>query len=159
MIRGRALPYSQLRDDLDAYLRAAGVTPRAFSHVGLVVSDVQAALKTLSEQVDPAWEGVEPVWGAAFQCHIARHVQDGCEFEYIQPVGESFLRRHLQAHGEGVQHLSFEVADIEGSLEALRTAGAEMADPDVHAGLHGKVAFVRPGAFGDLCLELCQIVH
>jgi hypothetical protein len=156
-LQGAAVPYAALRERMAEALRASGVNPLAFSHVGLVVDDVRQALRLLAEKVSPEWSAVEPRWGEAFGCHIARREEDGCEYEIIEPVRESFLKVHLDTMGAGVQHLSFQVADIHSGLGMLTGHGAAMADPDVHRGLHGLVAFVRPEGFDGLCLELCEV--
>jgi len=155
----RSATYAELRDGMEKALNEAGVSPVAFSHVGFVVDDVKAALRKLAQEVSSEWTEVRPEWGEAFGCHIARRVEDGCEYEIIEPVRDSFLKRHLARYGAGVQHLSFQVADINAGLAALKNAGAEMADPDLHNGLHGLVAFIRPAGFGGLCLELCEVIE
>lgn len=148
--------YASLRERMEDELRGAGVDPTGFSHVGFVVTDLRATLSRLALEVSPQWASVEPEWGEAFGCRIARRVEDGCELEFIEPQRESFLKQHLDRFGPGVQHLSFRVADLDASLNALKQAGAEMADPDVHDGLHGRIAFIHPAGLGGLCMELCE---
>ena len=152
----RSLSYAELRSHMETALRDAGVTPERFSHVGFVVEDLGSAQRRLAQEVSEKWSTVAPEWGEAFGCHISRRVEDGVEYELIQPERESFLKRHLDQLGAGVQHLSFTVGDIGAALESLREAGAGMADPDVHDGLHGRVAFVRPAGLEPFCLELCE---
>ena len=127
--------------------------------MGIVVRDVNAALRDLAVRVDPAWGMVQPVWGEAFGCHIARRVRDDTEYEFIEPVRESFLRAFLLQEGSGVHHLSFEVGDLNRCLDLLRSRGVPMADPVVRQGLCGPIAFVAPGRWGARCLELCQVVE
>ncbi len=44
--------------------------------------------------------------------------------EFIEPVGgNTSWREHLDKHGEGVQHIGFQVADLEKSLQTLRRLG------------------------------------
>jgi methylmalonyl-CoA/ethylmalonyl-CoA epimerase len=156
-VRGAPLSYAALADAGADALRAAGVAPRAFSHVGIVVANVGDTLRELARTLGEAWGRAEPVWGEAFGCRIARHSHDGVEYEFIEPERDSFLRRFLREHGPGVQHLSFEVADLASALHALQGAGVERADPDVHQGLHGRIAFVRPEPLAPLCIELCEV--
>ena len=148
--------YEDIRERFDRLLRQAGVEPVAFSHVGIVVADVVQGLKQAADALGKAWLEAEPVWGEAFGCTIARRVEDGIEYELIQPEREGFLKRHLEEHGPGVQHLSFTVPDLGRALSDLLAAGAKMAVPGTWGGLHGSIAFVRPPEFAPLCLELCE---
>lgn len=155
----KTVSYTELQDGMSAALKDSGVQPVTFSHYGFVVEDLKDALQLLAGNVSPEWSRAPSVWAEAFGCHIARRTEEGCEFEIIQPVRDSFLKRHLDRFGAGVQHLSFEVSDIRRDLAALTTSGAELADPDVHKGLHGLVAFIRPAGFPRLCLELCEVTE
>jgi len=151
--------FAALRDRMQTYLQQHGVSVTAHSHFGFVVENVRDELKALAEQVAPPWADAKVEWGEAFGCEISRRVQDGVEYEFIEPQRDSFLQRHLRDVGAGLQHLSFNVADLDTALQRLRTAGVDMADPDVHAGLHGRIAFVRPEPFAPLCIELCEPAH
>ncbi len=148
--------YAATRERMADHLRRGGVEPRAFSHFGIVVRDAARALADLGEELGAPWTEAVSRWAGTYGCRIARVQTEGVEFELIEPVGESFLRRHLEEHGEGVQHLSFWVGDIAGCVESLRAAGDEMADPEIRRGLHGSVAFLRPEEFAPLCIELCE---
>lgn len=152
---GPPVPYNTLRADVQAALGQRGVRPQDFSHFGIVVKDARRTLVELAKQ-DPAWFGVEPVWGAAFECDIARQIIDGVEVELIQPVGDSFLRDGLQQHGEGVQHVSFTVGDLEGTLHKLMESDGKMVHPDIVRGLHGRIAFVRLPLPVRADVELCE---
>jgi len=44
--------------------------------------------------------------------------------EFLEPVGgETSWAEYLEKHGEGVQHLGFQVKDLERSLESLKRLG------------------------------------
>jgi hypothetical protein len=118
------------------------------------VTDVRETLARLRVE-DARWSGVEPVWGEAFACDIARQVVDAVEIELIQPVGESFLRNALCQRGEGVQHASFFVDQLESSLHGLIPRHGEMLHPRIVQGLHGQIAFVRLTALPSVDVELC----
>jgi len=148
-----------------------GVAVTAFSHYGFVVPDVRDALAWLAAHVDSAWGDVPVEWGEAFGCEISRRTEPvpggdasggagGVEFEFIEPQRDSFLKAHLDAHGQGVQHLSFNVADLGAALAALAKEMIAPITPEpVYAGLHGQIAFVRPQAVTPLCVELCEPSH
>ena len=155
--KGRTISYEDLVSHLTEFLTERGVEPSAFSHVGIVVADVAKATGTLANLLGGDWPKLESVWGEAFGCRIARKVDDGVEYEFIQPERESFLKDFLNQGGEGVNHLSFYVSDIETCLKSLCDSGA-MAEPRIHEGLHGRIAFT-PGILGPVCIELCETVQ
>ena len=153
--RGRSIAYDALRDQAAEALAARKVRVGPFSHFGIVVEEVRATITNLAAD-DPDWAGIEPAWGAAFGCSIARRVVDGVEYELIEPVEDSFLRAALRTRGEGVQHLSFTVRDLDAGLETLVDGGAAMVHPHVCQGLHGRIAFVHLPLSVPVDLELCE---
>lgn len=94
--------------------------------------------------------------------------RDGVE-EALLAVGDSYLQllaptrpdspvaRFLDAHGPGVHHVAYGVADIAAALVELRGLGAQLVDQHPRPGSRGTtVAFLHPrGAFGVL-VELVQ---
>lgn len=150
-----AVPYDALRAEVAGALDRCRVGVRAFSHFGIVVTDVRETVAALADS-DPSWIGVEPVWGAAFECDIARQVVDGLEYELLQPVGKSFLRDALLRHGEGLHHVSFTVSDLDAAVTLLLAAQGRMDHPDICEGLHGRIAFLRIPQSIPASLELCQ---
>jgi len=125
---GRPIPYAGIQSVVRARLAATGIAGR-FSHMGIVVADVRATVKSLCAAGSAEWQGVEPVWGAAFGCHVTRALVEGSEIELLQPVEESFLREHLMTGGEGVHHVSFEVDDLAEAMRVLAAAGEALAYP------------------------------
>ena len=156
-VGGRHVGYSAVKQKMHDFLRAKGVIPRAFSHYGVVTRSARAVLPVLSELTGIGKEPLKRNWVEAYKVFVARTDFEGIELELIEPAGESAFAAFLNVCGEGVHHLAFRVADIEGCLQALKAHGVELMDETPRAGSHGKVAFVRPGPFEPLHLELCEL--
>ena len=85
------------------------------------------------------------------------------------PVGESEVEllestapdgpiaKHIEKRGEGIQHVAFQVADIEAALAELKEKGIRLIDEEPRRGAGGtKIAFLHPKATNGVLVELCQ---
>lgn len=94
-------------------------------HVGIVVKDIARATPWFEEQCgyraasDVIHDPIQKVRVQFFE-----H-RDGSRIELIEPAAEdSPVSRTLQKQGGGVNHLCYEVHDLDGTLERMRAAGA-----------------------------------
>jgi methylmalonyl-CoA epimerase len=62
----------------------------------------------------------------------------------------------LEKRGEGVQHISFDVDDIDGDLAALKQKQVSLIDETPRHGVEGRVVFLHPRATNGVLVELCQ---
>ena len=68
---------------------------------------------------------------------------NGGKVELLEPLGEGFLSRFLEKHGEGLHHITFKTDDIEAAIEHVR--GPRLRARRRHLeGEHWKEAFLRP---------------
>lgn len=75
---------------------------------------------------------------------------NGAKVELLEPLGEGFLSRFLERHGEGLHHITFKTDDLAYAIEHMRALGYELVDVDLD-GADWKEAFLRPsGAHGTL---------
>jgi methylmalonyl-CoA/ethylmalonyl-CoA epimerase len=85
------------------------------------------------------------------------------------PVGESEVEllestapdgpvaQYIEKKGEGLQHIAFEVEDIEQALSELKEKGIRLIDETPRAGAGGKkIAFLHPKSTGGILVELCE---
>jgi len=87
--------------------------------------------------------------------NVQRSTIGNVELELIEPVSEKSIHRDfLNSKGEGVQHILFEVQDIDAELEKLKEAGANLLFKVVFKG--GALAYVDLNA-GGLIVELIQL--
>ena len=158
-VAGKQMAYLEIKARMVESLGVLGITPRAFSHFGVVVAEMAEALAWLLEATNGSSRQTRMDYVNTYRVQVARINLAGGELELIAPVGDSFFREHLSARGQGLQHLSFEVKDLVVCLETLKGAGVELIDRQPRHGSHGLVAFARPAQFVPLCLELCQQHH
>ena len=63
----------------------------------------------------------------------------------------------LEEHGPGIQHVAFEVADLEAALAELAERGVTPVGEAPRPGAGNTIiAFLDPTAFGNILVELCQ---
>ena len=77
--------------------------------------------------------------------------------ELLEPTSpESGVGRFIERRGEGLHHLAFNVTDISGKLQTLRTLGVDLIDQTPREGLSGTIAFVHPRSVFGILTELVE---
>jgi len=78
--------------------------------------------------------------------------------ELIQDTTEDgVISTHISKRGEGIQHVAYEVEDIDQALEELKGKGVRLIDETARPGAHGsKVAFLHPKATNGVLTELVE---
>lgn len=124
---------------------------RAVDHVGVVVRDLEAAVRKYSELLGAREFAREDLREQGVLVAALRH-GDGM-IELLAPTtGDTGVARFLESRGEGLHHVAYRVESVAKELERLRTAGVRLIDEMPRKGLGGRaVAFVHPeSAFGVL---------
>jgi methylmalonyl-CoA/ethylmalonyl-CoA epimerase len=124
-----------------------------FDHVAVAVHAIKPALKLYKDAL-----GGEYLMGGD-QAGTWRWLQlvypGGGKVELLEPLGEGFLSRFLEARGEGLHHVTFKTDDIHAAVEELQGRGYELVDVNLDHP-DWKEAFLRPsGAHGTL-LQVAQ---
>lgn len=120
------------------------------------------------EDLDQAIERYSTVWGLTLE-HREEVADQGVE-EAMLKIGETYIQllaplgpettvgKFIEERGEGIHHIAYEVDDLEGTLAALREAGAKLIDEAPRDGSRGtKVAFVHPKGNGGVLAELVEL--
>jgi methylmalonyl-CoA/ethylmalonyl-CoA epimerase len=80
---------------------------------------------------------------------------NGGKVELLEPLGEGFLTRFLDKHGEGLHHVTFKTDDIEAAIAEVEGNGYELVDVNLE-NPHWREAFLRPSkAYGTL-IQIAQ---
>lgn len=125
------------------------------NHIGIVVKDMEKAKGELSgllglecrEQVELEEIGVK----------IATYFLGRDEIELLQferPIDG--VDPMVIKPRSGVQHVAFEVKDINTAVEELEKRGMRLVKGFPRKGAHGEVAFFHPTEALDLLIEICQ---
>ncbi len=128
-------------------------------NLGFVVSDMDKAMDyykslgraTIGPELPPRRGAVE---GSKMRY---RYAQIGSlVFQFCQPVeGETRERAFLKKHGEGIQHMTFKVADIDAEVDDMISKGVKLMFRGTMPN-GSKIAFFDTGQIGDFVIELVQ---
>jgi len=124
-------------------------------HVGIVVNDIGATLKTYCDQMGfTLQERVE----IPEQKVVAAFLDAGnSTIELISPTDtDSGTAKYLASRGEGAHHICYEVDDIVAALAELKAQGLRLIDETPRCGVHGLVAFIHPKATNGMMIEVLQ---
>src|SRR3954453_22923058 len=80
---------------------------------------------------------------------------NGGKVELLEPLGEGFLSRFLERHGEGLHHVTFKTDDIRGAIAEVESRGYEMVDVNLE-NPHWQEAFLRPSKAHGTLIQIAQ---
>lgn len=79
-------------------------------------------------------------------------------FELLQPTNpESVVGRFLARRGEGVHHICFEVINIAGEIELLKSRQVQLVQGTPRRGFVGQIEFVHPRSAGGILVEMAEV--
>jgi methylmalonyl-CoA/ethylmalonyl-CoA epimerase len=128
--------------------------------VGIAVKNLEEATKLLSEAF-----GLTPEAGETYEPYSMRYNVSNIGdvlLELIEPTEpHGPIAEFIRTHGEGLQHISLEVSNIEEVMSDLKGKGIQFvheAPMESDAAL-GKVkfAFVRPKVFHGVLVQLMEM--
>ena len=133
--------------------------PKGIHHVGLAVTDLEAALATYTRLFGGKLEHRDVVPDQGVEA--ASVLLGASRIELLAPIAEDTpVGRFLTKRGPGVHHVAYEVDDVGAALADLAAAGAELIDTVPRPGLFGlQVAFVHPDAVHGVLTEVVSIAR
>lgn len=125
------------------------------NHLGVIVADIEAAAAGFRDLLGLPLEKTEVYQGAL---DIAFLPCGDTQVELIQPRdGAGDAAAYLREQGPGIQHVAFQVEDLELALAELRDRGVGVVGEAPRPGADDTIiAFLDPAAFGGILVELCQ---
>ena len=129
---------------------------KRINHVAIAVPNLDEAAKNWEALLGLQMSGRERV--ASNKVEVGFIPVGESRLELVQPDSpDSPVAKFIERRGPGIQHLCFEVDDIEVELTRLKTAGVRLINEEPVAGAHGyRVAFVHPASTGGVLVELSQ---
>jgi methylmalonyl-CoA/ethylmalonyl-CoA epimerase len=126
-------------------------------HVAILVEDIEAALGFWRDIL-----GIEPATVIDTPQEAARIAflpVAQTEIELVQPTtADSGLSRFLERHGPGMHHICFEVTDLQGTLDRLKSRGVQLINDQPRLGEDGRwYAFIHPKSAGGVLVELYEL--
>lgn len=125
------------------------------NHLGVIVDDIEAAAAGFREVLGLSLEKTEVYEGIL---DIAFLPCGDTQVELIRPREDSGdAADYLREHGPGIQHVAFQVDDLEAALAEVRERGVGVLGEAPRPGADDTIiAFLDPAAFGGILVELCQ---
>jgi methylmalonyl-CoA/ethylmalonyl-CoA epimerase len=127
-------------------------------HIGVIVGDLERA--------------VEKFKGFGISCtEVIENKEMGIQVAFL-PIGESsmeFIHHKKSLKGDDpmervvrgqkgtVNHLCFEVDNLEASIQDFERNGAKLVEGCPRPGAHGRIAFFYPETTEDILIELCEV--
>ena len=124
-------------------------------HIGILVGNLDEALKLYEGCFGAEVDRIETVPEQGVKAAVLSLGQ-GARLELLEPLPGSNMAKVLEKRGEGLHHITFEVADVEQELSRLSERGVELIDKKSRRGLEGMVAFIHPKSVRGVLVELCQ---
>jgi methylmalonyl-CoA epimerase len=130
---------------------------KGVNHIGIAVRDLESALSRWTALFGAESSSIEELPERGVRLAHLRFAQ-GPTIELVAPLGAaSPVARFLEKRGEGIQHFTLEVTDLEGAMAELRRAGLELVFNTPQPGAGGiPVAFIHPRSLNGVLVEIRQ---
>jgi methylmalonyl-CoA/ethylmalonyl-CoA epimerase len=128
----------------------------AIDHVGIAVTDLEAAISLYQETFGMPLVYRETVEVQGVEAALL-DVGDG-HIELLRPLGdETPVGKFIEKRGPGIHHVAYRVDNIDDALAGLRDQGMELIDEQPRTGIRqSRVAFLHPNAAGGVLIELVE---
>jgi methylmalonyl-CoA/ethylmalonyl-CoA epimerase len=125
-------------------------------HLGIAVSSIDEKKNFWVDAMGLTLEGTETV--EAQKVTTAFLPVGESEVELLESTSDDGpVAKYIQKKGEGIQHVSFQVENIEEALAELKEKGIQLIDQVPRKGAGGaKIAFLHPKATAGVLVELCE---
>jgi methylmalonyl-CoA epimerase len=133
------------------------VVARGIHHLGVAVTDLDAALETYHRCFGAELEHRAVVEAQGVEA--AAVLVGASRVELLAPLGaDSPVGKFLASRGPGMHHVAYEVDDVRTALDSLSAEGAELIDEEPREGLFGlQIAFVHPDAVHGVLTEVVSL--
>lgn len=125
-------------------------------HIGIAVESVEKASVFYRDTLGLELIGTDEVPSQKVKVAMFRIGES--KIELLEPTSpESSIAVFLEKRGEGIHHIAYSVADVNGALTELIEKEVRMIDKEPRPGAGGsKIAFIHPKASGRVLTELCE---
>ena len=127
---------------------------KAISHLGMAVKNLKEAREFYRSVF--GLESSEPIIGGGGTVRVSLVELENATVELLEPVGnEGPIAKFLEKRGEGIQHVCYEVDDINAEIGSLKAKGIEALGKPA-TGAEGLSAFLHPKGTHGILVELVQ---
>ena len=116
--------------------------------------------------------GIERFKGFGLSCTEVKEIKEiGAQIAFL-PIGDTMLEyichtgpakggdtmsRVVREQKGAINHLCFEVDDLEATIQDFEKNGAKLVEGCPRRGAHGRVAFFYPETTEGILIELCEV--
>lgn len=131
---------------------------KKIEHIGIVVKDLEDSLKKYTTLLGLELDEVEELHVIGAVNRVAFLPVRETNIELVQTTATTGLAADfLKEHGEAINHIAFEVDDVEKAFRELKAQGVEFVVDEVFDGSRGtRCAFCKPESFNGVYIELVQ---
>jgi len=128
---------------------------KKINHIGIAVKDLEQAI-TLYKNMGLELQGTEEV--ADQKVKIAFISCGDTRLELLAATSEdSPIAKFIEKKGEGIQHIAFDVDDVEQELKKAENNNIRLIDKIPRKGAHNSlIAFLHPKSTNGVLIEYCQ---
>ncbi|MFO7988999.1 MAG: methylmalonyl-CoA epimerase [Thermodesulfobacteriota bacterium] len=125
-------------------------------HLGIAVNSIDGRKNFWTDGLGLSFEGTETV--AEQKVTTAFLPVGESEVELLESTApDGPIAKYIEKKGEGIQHVAFQVENIEEALAELKEKGIQLIDQTPRKGAGGaKIAFLHPKATAGVLVELCE---
>jgi len=125
-------------------------------HIGIAVKSIEEGGKFFSDILGLKLKNIETVEEQKVKTGFFPITDSEIELlESTEPDGP--VAKHINARGEGIQHIAFRVENIDEALQELKEKGVRMIDQEPRKGAGGaRIAFIHPKESHGVLVELCE---
>jgi methylmalonyl-CoA/ethylmalonyl-CoA epimerase len=122
-------------------------------HIGIAVHDLDKSLEFYRDTLGLHVHALDTVEDQGVRAALLTIGES--EIELLEPTHPGAnMAKFLERKGEGLHHICFQTADVDGDLEVLKAKGVELVDQKSRLGLAGMICFLHPKASRGVLVEL-----
>jgi len=128
---------------------------KRIEHVAIAVNDMRESMAMLEKTLGLKLDYEEQIGST----RLAIYPVGDSSIELLEAAApESKTAEWIAEKGQSIYHLCFEVEDIDGALEELRSKGVKLIDETPRTGHGGaRIAFLDPESTGNIVIELAEM--
>lgn len=125
-------------------------------HIGIAVRNISESVKLFESLLDAKCYKTEKVESEKVETAFFKMGES--KVELLQAFSEeSAISRFINARGEGLHHVAFEVEDIRQEMKRLKSQGFQLLRDEPFNGADNKlVCFIHPKSCNGVLVELCE---
>ena len=124
-------------------------------HVGIAVKDLEKTLKAYEEFLGLKPESIDEYPDQKVKSAFIPIGESGIEvMESTDPEGP--VAKYIEAKGEGIQHISLGVDNIDEMIKTLKERGVKLTSDTPAEAKGARYTFIHPKSLGGLLVELVE---